>query len=105
MPSLLVTYKVDLWPTGKLAHQETLFVRPFLLKRALAAPSKESSSSVQLCHRGGCGTSIHSVYIELAQVAIQELTADTFREYVGWILVTLYLENGEIAASQAFLDP
>ena len=36
---------------------------------------------------------------KLAKVAIQDLTGDTFREDVGWIAVTLDLEQGEVSAS------
>ena len=40
-----------------------------------------------------------AVEAKLAKVAIQDFTGDTFREDVGWIAITLHLEQGEISAS------
>ena len=64
-----------------------------------------SSSSVQLCHRGGCGSSIHSVEIELAQVAVQDLPRNAFRKQIRRVFITLDFEEGEVATPQALLDP
>ena len=63
-----------------------------------------SSSSVQLCHRGSCGSSVDAVDIELAQVAVQDLTWKALCEDVGWIAIALYLEQCKVASSQSFLD-
>ena len=38
-------------------------------------------------------------------MAIQDFTCDTFPGDIGWIAITLYLEQGEIASSQSLLDP
>ena len=45
------------------------------------------------------GSAVGALQAEFAEVAIQDLTGDTFREDVGWIAITLDLEQGEVSAS------
>ena len=48
-----------------------------------------SSSSVQLCYRGGCGSSIHTVENECAQVAVQNLQRNALCKQTRTVFVTL----------------
>ena len=39
-----------------------------------------------------CGSAVGALQAELVEMAIQDLTRDTFREDVGWIAIAWYLE-------------
>ena len=67
--------------------------------------SSLSSRFLQLRTWRGRRSALSALETERAQVAVEDLTGDALREHVRRVLVAPHLEQGEVAAAQALLDP